>query len=81
MPLMFDMPYQELLTYQGTNPSPADSEILTAVGLMGKVCPPSSQVAAYNKTSARKALSVCPDFAHEELPGHMDRAFQFMTQL
>ena len=24
MPLLFDMPYEDLLTYEGTNPRPAD---------------------------------------------------------
>ena len=26
MPLLFDMPYEDLLTYEGTNPKPADFE-------------------------------------------------------
>ncbi|OIO90365.1 MAG: acetylesterase [Anaerolineae bacterium CG2_30_64_16] len=56
-------------------------EVLMAVGLMDQICPPSSQFAAYNKITAKKALSVYPDFAHEDLPGHADRAFQFMAQL
>ena len=56
-------------------------EVLMAVGLMDQICPPSSQFAAYNKITARKSLSVYPDFAHEDLPGHADRAFQFMAQL
>ena len=28
MPLLFDMPYEDLLTYEGTNPKPADFEVL-----------------------------------------------------
>jgi cephalosporin-C deacetylase len=56
-------------------------EVLMAVGLMDEICPPSSQFAAYNKITARKSLSIYPDFAHEDLPGHTDRAFQFMVQL
>jgi len=56
-------------------------EVLMAVGLMDQICPPSSQFAAYNKITSKKALSVYPDFAHEDLPGHADRAFQFMAQL
>ena len=56
-------------------------EVLMAVGLMDQICPPSSQFAAYNKITAQKSLSVYPDFAHEDLPGHADRAFQFMAQL
>ena len=56
-------------------------EVLMAVGLMDEICPPSSQFAAYNKITAPKSLSVYPDFAHEDLPGHQDRAFQFLSQL
>jgi len=56
-------------------------EVLMAVGLMDQICPPSSQFAAYNKITSKKALSVYPDFGHEDLPGHADRAFQFMAQL
>jgi cephalosporin-C deacetylase len=56
-------------------------EVLMAVGLMDQICPPSSQFAAYNKITASKTLSVYPDFAHEDLPGHADQAFQFMAQL
>jgi len=54
---------------------------MMAVGLMDQICPPSSQFAAYNKITAPKSLSVYPDFAHEDLPEHADRAFQFMAQL
>jgi len=56
-------------------------EVLMAVGLMDEICPPSSQFAAYNKITAPKSLSVYPDFAHEDLPGHQDRTFQFLSQL
>jgi cephalosporin-C deacetylase len=56
-------------------------EVLMAVGLMDQVCPPSTQFAAYNRIESPKTLSVYPDFAHEDLPGHADRAFQFMAQL
>ena len=56
-------------------------EILMAVGLMDTVCPPSSQFAAYNKISSGKSLSVYPDYGHEDLPGHADRTFEFMSRL
>ena len=56
-------------------------EVLMAVGLMDEVCPPSSQFAAYNKITAPKSLAIYPDFAHEDLPGHTDQAYQFMAQL
>jgi len=57
------------------------AEVLMAVGLMDEICPPSTQFAAYNKITSPKSLSVYPDFGHEPLPGHEDRAFQFMRQL
>jgi cephalosporin-C deacetylase len=56
-------------------------EVLMAVGLMDQICPPSSQFAAYNKITSPKSLLVYPDFGHEDLPGELDHAFQFMAQL
>jgi cephalosporin-C deacetylase len=56
-------------------------EVLMAVGLMDKICPPSTQFAAYNKITSKKSLSLYPDFGHEHLPGHGDRIFQFMSKL
>jgi cephalosporin-C deacetylase len=57
------------------------AEVLMAVGLMDEICPPSTQFAAYNKIRSPKSLSIYPDFAHEDLPGHQDNAFQFLRQL
>lgn len=57
------------------------SEIYMAVGLMDKICPPSTQFAAYNKISAPKKLEIYPDFAHEGLKGHDDRIFQYLMDL
>lgn len=56
-------------------------EVLLAVALMDTVCPPSTQFAAYNKIEAPKSMVLYPDFRHEELPGHPDRVFQFMSAL
>ena len=56
-------------------------EVMMAVGLMDRVCPPSTQFAAYNKIAAPKSLVVYPDFGHEELPEHDDRVFAFLSQL
>lgn len=53
-------------------------EVLMAVGMMDQTCPPSSQFAAYNKLTAPKQLVIYPDFAHEALPGFLDRIAQFM---
>lgn len=56
-------------------------EVFMGVGLMDTVCPPSTQFAAYNKITSKKSLAVYPDFAHEALPGHWDRVFQFLSRL
>lgn len=54
------------------------AEVYMSVGLLDKICPPSTQFAAYNKISAPKHLELYPDFAHEDLKGHQDRIFEFM---
>ncbi|GBC60982.1 acetylesterase [Desulfonema ishimotonii] len=54
-------------------------EVFMGTGLMDMVCPPSTQFAAYNRISAPKSLALYPDFGHEDLPGHPDRIFQFIT--
>ena len=38
------------------------------VGLMDKICPPSTQFAAYNKITSPKSVLTYPDFGHEHLP-------------
>ena len=48
---------------------------------MDKICPPSSQFAAYNKITSEKELVIYPDFGHEGLPGFNDRTFQFLARL
>lgn len=56
-------------------------EVMMAVGLMDKICPPSTQFAAYNKITAPKSMRVYPDYGHENLPGNTDAIFQFMAGL
>lgn len=56
-------------------------KVLMAVGLMDKICPPSTQFAAYNKIQSEKSLAVYPDYGHENLPGHGDKIFEFMREL
>ncbi len=58
-----------------------EAEVLMATALMDRICPPSSQFAAYNKISAGKEMVLYPDFGHEGLPGFLDRTFQFMSTL
>ena len=57
------------------------ARVMMAVGLMDTLCPPSTQFAAYNKIEAEKDLRVYPDFGHEDLPGHSDAIFQFLSEL
>jgi cephalosporin-C deacetylase len=54
------------------------AEVMMGVGLMDTICPPSTQFAVYNKIKAKKGMEIYPDFAHENLPGFWDKAFQFM---
>lgn len=57
------------------------ADVYMAVGLRDQICPPSTQFAAYNKITAPKRLEIYPDFGHEELHGHVDRIFQFLSEL
>lgn len=57
------------------------AETLMFTGLMDTLCPPSSQFAAYNRITARKDVVIYPDFAHESLPGQIDRTLNFMLGL
>jgi cephalosporin-C deacetylase len=54
------------------------AEVVMAVSLLDQICPPSTQFAAYNKITSKKALRIYPDFRHEDLPGNGDAVFQFM---
>ena len=49
-------------------------------GLMDTVCPPSTQFAAFNKITAKKDVAIYPDYAHESLPGMIDRVFEFLAK-
>jgi cephalosporin-C deacetylase len=57
------------------------AEVLMFTGLMDNICLPSTQFAAYNKITSRKDVVIYPDFAHETLPGQIDRTFNFMLGL
>lgn len=56
-------------------------EVLLFTGLMDTICPPSTQFAAYNHMAAPKSLALYPDFAHEDLPGSLDRTLEFLLDL
>lgn len=57
------------------------ARVMMGCGLMDKICPPSSQFAAYNKITSEKEVVIYPDFGHEGLPGFSDRTFQFLAKL
>ncbi len=57
------------------------AEVLMVTGLMDKICPPSTQFAAYNKIGSKKSMILYPDFGHEGLPGISDLTFQFLAGL
>lgn len=57
------------------------AEVLMTVSLGDKICPPSTQFAAYNKLGGDKAYRLYPDFAHEKLPGADDAIFTFLQGL
>ena len=56
------------------------ASVLMTTSLMDTVCPPSTQFAAYNKIRSPKEMVLYPDFGHEDLPGHNDRVFEFLTR-
>lgn len=55
-------------------------DVFMGVALMDRICPPSTQFAAYNRISAPKSLAIYPDFEHEDLPGHPDKVFRFIVE-
>jgi cephalosporin-C deacetylase len=57
------------------------ARVLMTTSLMDTVCPPSSQFAAYNKIRSQKEIVLYPDFGHEDLPGHEDRVFEFLSEM
>lgn len=56
-------------------------EVIMATGLMDETCPPSTQMAAFNRITSPKELVLYPDFGHEPLPGAADKALRFLAGL
>ena len=56
------------------------AEVLWGCGLMDRICPPSTQFAAYNNLKTSKRMVVYPDFGHEDLPGMADEILQFLLK-
>lgn len=57
------------------------AEVLMGISLMDDICPPSTQFAVYNAINSEKQCLIYPDFAHENLPGFPDAAFNFLSAL
>jgi len=57
------------------------ARVLMGCGLMDKICPPSSQFAAFNKITSEKEVVIYPDFGHEGLPGFNDLTLEFLAKL
>lgn len=51
------------------------------VSLNDRICPPSTQFAAYNKLTAAKSYRVYPDYKHETLPDTDDAIYSLMATL
>lgn len=54
-------------------------ETLMGITLMDKICPPSTQFAAYNNIEAKKNCIIYPDYGHEALPEWNDHNFRFIS--
>ena len=54
-------------------------EVMMSVGLMDKICPPSTQFATYNKITSPKSLRIYPDYGHENLPDNNEAIFDFIA--
>lgn len=49
-------------------------------GLMDTICPPSSQMAAFNKIKTEKEVIFYPDFGHEWLPDYSDKMLSWFCE-
>lgn len=54
-------------------------DTLMAITLMDKICPPSTQFAAFNNIHANKRHVIYYDHGHEGLPGWSDHAYAFLS--
>jgi cephalosporin-C deacetylase len=56
------------------------ARVQMTTALIDMICPPSTQFAAYNKIRSQKEMVLYPDFGHDNLPGHNDRVFNFLSE-
>lgn len=54
------------------------ADLVMFTGLMDKICPPSTQYAAYNKMTCKRKHVIYPDFGHENLKDVNDIIFDFL---
>ncbi|MFL6119143.1 acetylxylan esterase [Actinophytocola sp.] len=54
---------------------------VVTISLNDRVCPPSTQFAAYNRLTCEKSYRLYPDFAHEDLPGTNDEIYSLLSTL
>lgn len=57
------------------------AQVLMVTGLMDRVCPPSTQFAAFNKITSTKEMVTFPDYEHESIPGVSDRTLRFFADV
>lgn len=57
------------------------ARVMMAISLMDSTCPPSTQFAAFNAIGAPKEALLYYDYGHEELPGYMDRLYQYFLEV
>src|SRR6056297_2101033 len=56
------------------------AKVLFGLSGLDKICPPSTQFAAYNAIQSEKQLRYYPDFQHEDLRGFEDAAYKFIVE-
>jgi len=49
--------------------------------LQDRICPPSTQFAAYNRINAKKSCEIYPNHGHEHLPEAAELVFEFFKKL
>ena len=55
-------------------------EVLFGTGLSDTICPPQTQLAAYNRMTCKKTHLIYPDFGHEEIQAFDDRILNFFGE-
>ncbi|MFI4911966.1 MAG: alpha/beta fold hydrolase [Sedimentisphaeraceae bacterium JB056] len=56
-------------------------EVLFFASMNDNICPPCTQIAAFDKIKSKKQILKYKDYSHEEIPGCNDLIFQFFSKL